>query len=76
MMQHNPSKPRLILPRVAERRKTTYLNGPPFVDDEGLVLVDRRSNEDRRGKLRNRSDSDRQVCALLRFRTKDPDDLK
>lgn len=76
MMENNPSKPRLILPRVAERRKTTYLNGPPFIDDEGLVMVDRRSNEDRRGRIRNRTDGDQQVCALLRFRAKDSGDKK
>lgn len=76
MMEHNPSKPRLIIPRVAERRKTTYLNGPPFIDDEGLVLVDRRTNGDRRGRIRSKAESDRQVCALLRFRTKDPGDKK
>lgn len=75
-MEHTPPKPRLILPRVAERRKTTYLNGPPFIDDDGLVLVDRRSKEDRRGKRRSKPEDEHQVCALLRFRGKERDKEK
>lgn len=75
-MDKTPSKPRLILPRVAQRRKTTYLNGPPFIDDQGLVLVDRRSNVERRGRMRNAVTGERQICALLRFPTKPPEEKK
>lgn len=71
-MESYPSKPRLILPRLGERRKTTFLKGPPFIDDEGLVLIDRRSNQERRGQLRNPTGSDQKVCALLRFRARTP----
>lgn len=75
-MDSPPSKPRLIVQRLAERRKTTYLNGPPFVDEEGLVLVDRRSHQERRGRTPDRNESGRQVCALLRFPRKRPDEGK
>lgn len=73
-METNPSKPRLIRPRVAERRKTTFLKGPPFIDEEGLVLIDRRSHQERRGRVRSAPrNSDSQVCALLRFPSRDKD---
>lgn len=58
-------RPRLIIQRVAERRKTTYLKGPPFINEEGLILVNRRSSEDRRRKSGHRDE----ICALLRGRT-------
>jgi hypothetical protein len=65
-MESNSSiRPRLIIQRVTERRKTTYLKGPPFINDEGLILVNRRSNRDRR----KRSGPGGEVCALLRNRT-------
>lgn len=64
MMERNSSsRPRLIVQRMGERRRTTYLKGPPFINEEGLVLVDRRSNGERR-KSRNGSE----ICALLRNR--------
>lgn len=58
-------QPRLIIQRVTERRKTTYLKGPPFINEEGLILVNRRSSKDRRKGSSHR----REVCALLRGRT-------
>jgi len=65
-MESNPSiKPRLIIRRIAERRKTTYLKGPPFINGEGLILVNRRGREDRR----KRPVSGGEVCALLRGRS-------
>ncbi|MBS1190983.1 MAG: hypothetical protein H6R10_2775 [Rhodocyclaceae bacterium] len=61
-MDSNASiRPRLIIQRVAERRKTTYLKGPPFINEEGLVLVDRRAHGERRGRRK-------EICALLRSR--------
>lgn len=42
--------PRLIVRRAAERRKTTYLKGPPFMNHDGWVLSERRIGE-RRDKL-------------------------
>lgn len=68
MMEISPSKPRLIVSRGGERRKTTYLNGPPFIDAQGLVMIERRSREERRGKPpRAAADGGQRVCALLRF---------
>lgn len=68
MMEIPPSKPRLIVARSGERRKTTYLNGPPFIDAKGLVIVERRSRTERRGKTPcAAADGGQRVCALLRF---------
>lgn len=72
MMESPPSKPRLIVSRRSERRKTTYLNGPPFVDAHGLVFVDRRSHAERRGKPRSTASGEQPVCALLRFPERKP----
>lgn len=66
MMESNSSiGPRLIIRRIAERRKTTYLKGPPFINEEGLILVNRRGSEDRR----KGPAAVGEVCALLRSRT-------
>lgn len=64
-MESNSSiRPRLIIQRIADRRKATYLKGPPFINGEGLILVNRRGSEDRRKK----PGSHREICALLRSR--------
>lgn len=64
-MDSNTSiRPRLIIQRVAERRKTTYLKGPPFINEEGLILVNRRCSQDRR-KVPGPKE---EICALLRGR--------
>lgn len=63
MESNSPIRPRLIVQRIAERRKTTYLKGPPFINGEGLILVNRRSAGDRR-----KHPARGEVCALLRSR--------
>ena len=55
-------RPRLIIQRVGERRKTTYIKGPPFINEEGLILIDRRSKAERRRKPGGSGE----ICALLR----------
>lgn len=57
-------RPRLIIQRIADRRKATYLKGPPFINGEGLILVNRRGSGDRRKKPGPRPE----ICALLRSR--------
>lgn len=71
-MENRSHKPRLILARAGERRKTTYLNGPPFIDDRGLVLIDRRASRDRRGQEAPPAvDSEDFVFSLLQFPARD-----
>ncbi|HVK55502.1 MAG TPA: hypothetical protein VM532_10800 [Burkholderiales bacterium] len=46
-----PSAPevKLKFKRGPSRRQNQNRSGPPYVTEEGLVLVDRRSEKDRRG---------------------------
>lgn len=50
MMESTASlKLRLVIRRAPERRKTTYLKGPPFWNQNTWVLTERRRGDRRRG---------------------------
>lgn len=48
MHRHTQSDSLLRLARGADRRATEQMGVPPFITEEGLVLVDRRSYQERR----------------------------
>lgn len=48
MHRHGKAEPLIRLARGADRRAAERLGEPPYITEEGLVLVDRRSYLDRR----------------------------